>query len=89
MKLIEALTLSCGHYMTEARILQQCDYYGLDPNSEVTHGQKISLGLISFMVYDNGGDSKRKLVETPMEEPAEVVCPTCGGTGKVLDISTK
>jgi len=89
MKLIEALVRSCGHYKTEEQILDECEYYGLDPDSEVSHGQKVSLGHISFLVYDNAGASIRKLVDTPMEDPGEVVCPTCGGTGKVLDNSTK
>lgn len=89
MKLLQALIHSCGHYKTKEQILSDCETHGLNPDLEVIDGQKITLGHISFTVYDNGGNSTRKLVTTPMEEPAEVVCPTCGGTGKVLDKSTK
>lgn len=82
MKLIEAVTNNIAHYMTEEMIISAIELNNLDPNKEVEHGDKITLGSISFMVYDDGR-GQRKLLETAKEEPASVVCPTCNGEGVV------
>ena len=45
--------------------------------------EQATLGSL-FKVHDNAGASIRKLVDTPMEDPGEVVFSTCDGTKKFL-----
>lgn len=78
----EVIANNCLHWLTEEQIVAKMVELGINPNEEVNEGEKVQFGNLAFLAYDMGG-AGRKLLETAMDQPTQVVCPTCNGKGVV------
>lgn len=82
MKKLDVIFNNTMHYLTEEQILDMMVEFGIDPNEEVSEGDTVKFGYLSFTAYGMGG-AARKLLKTAEVQPTQVVCPTCNGKGKV------